>query len=158
MGLRDSNDLWREIVESLTDAVIVASLDLDVLAINPAAETLLGASQIRRPVLDRLFRGNQWLATMVGKCLASGQSLNFPETTLQLAQREAIVRAEVSPLLNARGEAEGAVILLQDLSRQQAAEPGFRADPDAFGLSSAGLAHEVKNPLTGIKGAAELLA
>jgi two-component system nitrogen regulation sensor histidine kinase GlnL len=60
--------------------------------------------------------------------------------------------------LNARGDNEGVVILLQDLSYQQGAEPGFRADPDALRLSSAGLAHEVKNPLTGIKGAAELMA
>ena len=159
MALRESNELWREIVDSLTDAVVVVSSDLEVLAVNAAAETVLGASHIRRPVLDRLFRHNQWLATMVSKCLASGQSLNYPEAGLQLAQREAVVRAEVSPLMNARGETEGGVILLQDLSSyQQGAEPGFRADPNAVRLSSAGLAHEVKNPLTGIKGAAELMA
>jgi len=158
MAPRDNNELWREIVDSLTGAIVVVSSDLEVLAVNAAAETMLGASHIRRPVLDRLFGHNQWLATMVGKCLASGQSLNYPETTLQFAQREAVVRAEVSPLMNARGETEGVVILLQDLSYQQGAEPGFRADPDAVRLSSAGLAHEVKNPLTGIKGAAELMA
>ncbi|MBV8361232.1 MAG: PAS domain-containing protein [Deltaproteobacteria bacterium] len=158
MAARDSNELWREIVDSLTDAIVVVSSDLEVLAVNAAAETMLGASHIRRPVLDRLFRHNQWLATMVSKCLASGQSLNYPETGLQLAQREVLVRAEVSPLMNARGETEGVVILLQDLSYQQGAEPGYRADLDAVRLSSAGLAHEVKNPLTGIKGAAELMA
>ena len=158
MAPRDNNELWREIVDSLTGAIVVVSSDLEVLAVNAAAETMLGASHIRRPVLDRLFGHNQWLATMVGKCLASGQSLNYPETTLQFAQREAVVRAEVSPLMNARGETDGVVILLQDLSYQQGAEPGFRADPDAVRLSSAGLAHEVKNPLTGIKGAAELMA
>ena len=157
MALGESNDLWREIVDSLTDAVVAVSSDLDVLAVNAAAQTLLGVSHIGRALLDRLFQRNPWLAGMVSKCLASGQSLNFPETSLQLAQHEAMVRAEVSPLMNARGEAEGAVMLLQDLSYQQGAEPGVRADPDALRLSSVGLAHEVKNPLTGIKGAAELM-
>ena len=158
MALRASDELWREVADSLTDAVVAVSPDLDVLAANAAAETLLGASQIRRSLLDRLFRRNLWLAAMVGKCFASGQSLNYPETGLQLARREAVVRAEVSPLMNARGETEGVVILLQDLSYQQGAEPGFRADPDVLRLSSAGLAHEDKNPLTGLKGAAELMA
>jgi two-component system, NtrC family, nitrogen regulation sensor histidine kinase GlnL len=158
MDLQETNDLWREIVESLTDAVIAVSPDLDVLAINAAAETLLGASHIRRSLLESFFNRNQWLATMVARCLSSGLSLNYPETGLQLAQREALVRAEVSPLISAGGETDGVVILLQDLSYHQVAEPGFRADPDAFMLSSAGLAHEVKNPLTGIKGGAELLA
>ncbi|MBV8454400.1 MAG: PAS domain-containing protein [Deltaproteobacteria bacterium] len=158
MALRESNELWREIVDSLTDAIVVVSSDLEVLAVNAAAETVLGASHIRRSVTDRLFKHNQWLATMVGRCLASGQSLNYPEASLQLAQREAVVRAEVSPLMNARGELDGVIILLQDLSYQQGVEPGFRIDPNAVRLSSAGLAHEVKNPLTGIKGAAELMA
>jgi len=158
MALEEKSEFWREIVDSLTDAIVVVSSDLEVIAINAAAETLLGASHIRRPLLDRLFRRNQWLAAMVEKCLASGQSLNYPETGLRLARSTAIVRAEVSPLMNASGETEAAVILLQDLSYQLVAEPGFRAEPDALRLSSAGLAHEVKNPLTGIKGAAELMA
>ena len=158
MAPEDKSEFWREIVDSLTDAIVVVSRDLEVIAINAAAETLLGASRIRRPLLDRLFRRNQWLAAMVEKCLASGQSLSYPETGLRLARSTAIVRAEVSPLMNASGETEATVILLQDLSYQLVAEPGFRADPDALRLSSAGLAHEVKNPLTGIKGAAELMA
>lgn len=158
MALQDNDVLWREIVDSLSDAIVAVSVDLEVITINSAAETLLGASRIRRPLLDRLFKRNHWLATMVDRCIASGQSLNYPETALSVANREALVRAVVSPLTNARGETQGVIILLQDLSYQQAAEPGYRGDPDALRLSSAGLAHEVKNPLTGIKGAAELMA
>jgi len=158
MVRRESNEFWREIVDSLADAVLALSADFDVLGINPAAETLLRASPIGRSFLERLFRRNQWLATMVQRCLGSGQNLNYPETALQLAHREAVVRAEVSPLINVRGETQGVVILLQDLTLQQGTAPGLRADPAAFKLSSAGLAHEVKNPLTGIKGATELLA
>lgn len=158
MALEQNNEFWREVVDSLTDAIVVVSPDLEVVAVNSAAETLLGASRVRRSLSDRLFRPNQWLGGMVEKCLASGQSFSYPDTGLRLAQSTAIVRAEVSPLLNASGETEGAVILLQDLSHQQAAETAARADPDGLRLSSAGLAHEVKNPLTGIRGAAELMA
>jgi two-component system, NtrC family, nitrogen regulation sensor histidine kinase GlnL len=156
--VRESNDRWREIADSLTDAVVVVSRDLDVLAANAAAETVLGVSQIRRSFLDRLFRRNPWLPVMVRKCLASGQSLDYPETGLTLDRREALVRAEVSPLIDGHGDIEGAVILLHDLSYHQGWEPTFRSEPETIKLSSAGLAHEVKNPLTSIKGAAELIA
>jgi two-component system, NtrC family, nitrogen regulation sensor histidine kinase GlnL len=158
MALEENNEFWREIVDSLTDAIVVVSRDLEVIAINSAAETLLGASRIRRTLSERLFGPNQWLAGMVEKCVVSGLSFSYPETGLRLAQSTAIVRAEVSPLMKASGETEGAAILLQDLTSQQSAESALRADPDALRLSSAGLAHEVKNPLTGIRGAAELMA
>jgi two-component system nitrogen regulation sensor histidine kinase GlnL len=154
----EKNEQWREIADSLTDAVIAVSADLEVLAVNAAAETVLDASQIQRPFFERLLGRNQWLAAMIRRCLASGQSLNYPETGLRTERREAIVRADVSPLTNGQGEPEGAVILLHDLSHHQGVEPGVKTDPEALRLSPAGLAHEVKNPLTGIKGAAELLA
>src|ERR1700757_5149191 len=150
MALEENNEFWREIVDSLTDAIVVVSRDLEVIAINSAAETLLGASRIRRTLSERLFGPNHWLAGMVGECVVSGLSFSYPETGLRLAQSTAIVRAEVSPLMKASGETEGAAILLQDLTSQQSAESALRADPDALRLSSAGLAHEVKNPLTGI--------
>ncbi|HKV56168.1 MAG TPA: ATP-binding protein [Candidatus Binataceae bacterium] len=150
--------LWREIVDSLTDAVLALSPELEVLEVNAAAETLFGASQIGKALLERTLRHNPWLAAMIRKCFETGQNLDYPETKLRLERREAIVRAEVSPLMNARGEHDGAVVLLHDLSHQKGTEHGPYGDQDSLRLSSAGLAHEVKNPLTGIKGAAELLA
>ena len=150
--------LWREIVDSLGDAVIVVSPALAPIAVNPAAETLLGASQIGHVLFAKLLQRNEWLARMVESCLKSGQSLDNPEATLVLERRQITVRAEISSLLGEQSDSKGAIILLHDLSHQKGAEQAFEADQNALRLSPAGLAHEVKNPLTGIKGAAELLA
>jgi len=49
---------WREIVESLTDGVIVLSPTLELLSLNSAAETLLGTSHISRQLTDRLIEQN----------------------------------------------------------------------------------------------------
>jgi two-component system nitrogen regulation sensor histidine kinase GlnL len=69
-----------------------------------------------------------------------------------------MVSTEVAPLLAAAGTSRGAVVLLHDLALHRGAAQALgTAEPD-LKLSPAGLAHEVKNPLTGIKGAAELLA
>jgi PAS domain S-box-containing protein len=150
-------DLWRQIVENLAGAVVALSPKLEPLAVNPAAETLLGVSHVGRAFFHKLADRNEWLARMIDLCLKSGQNLDNPDTILLLDKRQITVRAEVSPLLSDNGEVQGAIILLHDLSHQKGAEQAYEADANALRLSPAGLAHEVKNPLTGIKGGAELL-
>ncbi len=151
-------NVWREIADSLSDAIVVLSPDLDPAALNSAAETLLGVSKPTSAFMHDLLGRNEWLSRMVASCLHSGQSLSDPEAELSLPRRSVIVRAEASPLMKEDGRIRGAVILLQDLSHQKIAERTPETGQAGMRLSPVGLAHEVKNPLTGIKGAAELLA
>ena len=66
--------LWRDIIDSLPDAIIVLSNAIEPLAINPAAETMLGASSFTRNQLGDLLEHNPWLGKMVRNCLKTGQS------------------------------------------------------------------------------------
>src|SRR5208337_608762 len=151
-------NLWHDIIDSLTDGIIVLSPAMEPQVVNPAAETMLGVSQVSAATVADLVRQNDWLGRMVGACLDSGQDLGDMETVLVTGPRELAVRVEVSPLLNAEGRPGGVIILLHDLSHEKgAAEAASEGDLN-LRLSPAGLAHEVKNPLTGIKGAAELMA
>jgi len=152
-------NLWRDILDNLTDAILVLSPQMGPQAVNPAAETMLGVSPINAAIITDLVRQNEWLGKMVRACLESGQDLGDPESILCYGARELSVRAEVSPLPDAEGRPTGAIILLHDLSHEKGAEASAATTGDLnLRLSPAGLAHEVKNPLTGIKGAAELLA
>ncbi|MGA3230561.1 MAG: ATP-binding protein [Candidatus Binatus sp.] len=150
--------LWHDIIDSLTDAIIVLSPAMEPQAVNPAAKTMLGVSQLSAATVADLVRQNDWLGRMVGACLGSGQELGVMETVLTAGPRELTVRAEVSPLLNAEGRLAGVIILLHDLSHEKGAAEAGTAGDLSLQLSPAGLAHEVRNPLTGIKGAAELMA
>lgn len=133
------------------------STALEPVAVNPAAESLFGVSQTNPALMKDLMRRNSWVEKMVGECLANGQDLSQAETTLALRRGTISVSASVSPLLTRSGQLVGAIVLLHDLSHQR----GFRSrvvgdEASAnLGLSPAGLAHEIKNPLTGIKGAAD---
>ncbi len=150
-------ELWREILDNLSDAVIALTPTGEPIAVNAAAEAMLEASRVGRSLLGKLLRRNEWLERMVDDCLENGQTLDNPEATLALERRSLAVRAEVSPLIDAAGSLAGAIVLFHDLSHQKSAEQAFDAGENILRLSPAGLAHEVKNPLTGIKGAAELL-
>ncbi len=46
--------MWRDVLDSLNDAVVVMSPQLDILLTNPAADALLG-SQINRDVVRTLL-------------------------------------------------------------------------------------------------------
>ena len=165
-------NLWRDIIDSLTDAILVLSPTMDPQVVNPAAETMLGVTPVTASTVADLVRQNEWLGKMVSTCLVSGQDLGDPETVLTIGPRELTVRAEVSPLTGAeelpedppqahpRGArpAAGVVVLLHDLSHEKGAAEAASSGDLNLRLSPAGLAHEVKNPLTGIKGAAELMA
>jgi two-component system, NtrC family, nitrogen regulation sensor histidine kinase GlnL len=151
--------LWRDVLDSLNDAVVVVSPQLDILLTNPAAEALLG-SQINRGLIEILLGRNPWLEGMVRDCLERRQESSCADANLSLAGQDLTARAEVAPLLNESGQLKGAIMLLHDLSHQKGiglVVNGTDGDR-SLGLSPSGLAHEIKNPLTGIKGAAELLA
>lgn len=157
MKRRDKN-LWRDMADSLGDALIALDLTLSPLAANAAAATILGVSQVNRRLIETLSRQNEWFGRMLQVCVETGQDLADPETTLYIGPRAVSVRAEVAPLQSANGGGAGVIVLLHDLSHQKGARHAVETDEPILRLSPAGLAHEVKNPLTGIKGAAELLA
>jgi len=150
--------LWQEIVDSLSDAVVVFDPALAPIAMNPAAEILFGVSHLNEAAVGALLRNNEWLMRMVEICLTTGQNLADAVAKLRLGSRMATVSAEVAPLLAAEGASRGAVVLLHDHALHRGAAEALGASETDLKLSPAGLAHEVKNPLTGIKGAAELLA
>jgi two-component system nitrogen regulation sensor histidine kinase GlnL len=91
---------------------------------------------------------------------SSGYSRTAGEGGLQgRLQRSTPVRLTCSPILNDQGSYLGLILVLHDLSYQkELAETAQREDRlTHLNVVAAGLAHEIKNPLAGIRGAAQLL-
>ena len=94
----NARNLWRDVFDGLADAVIAVDSALKPIAVNPAAETMLGVSQLGRTLFGNIVRHNEWLGRMLHTCLDTGQNLGDPDAVFNIGPRAVSVRAEISPL------------------------------------------------------------
>ncbi|MBE0596757.1 MAG: PAS domain-containing protein [Desulfuromonadales bacterium] len=150
-------------VENVEDAVVATDRQGHIVLFNPAAQSFFCVSErqsLGRHFLD-LFSSQASLLTLIPMALEGGRSVsNHENIFLQRGPSPPLpVSVSVSPIFTDTGKAEGVVMILRDLSRVRDLEEAVRrADRlSMLGTLAAGLAHEIKNPLGGIKGAAQLL-
>ncbi len=138
----------RAALESLADAIVVVGADAGVMHMNPAAEDLFGRSRDRAVGLPvRALPGGAQLAILAERARLSQESAS---TDFPSPQDPAIsVLAEAGPLLD--GPTCVGTLLVLRVPRSSERTLDFEA-------LAAGLAHEIKNPLAGLQGSAELLA
>jgi two-component system nitrogen regulation sensor histidine kinase GlnL len=150
------------VLTSLGDPVILTDDGDNITLFNQAAEELMGvpkAHALHRSC-EEVFKSSPPIVAMVQRTRSSGQSQSCGEETLMIAQRRVPVRLSCSPLWGPNDEVHGTALVMQDLSYQKKLEDEARRSETLARLGGlvAGLAHEIKNPLGGIKGAAQLLA
>ena len=140
--------LARAALDSIADAVIVVGGDGGVLHLNPAAEELFGRSRERAAELPvRAMPGGAQLAVLAERVRVSqeGQTMDFPSPRDPGVQ----VSVEATPVHDG-AQCVGSILVLR-ITRGAERALDFEA-------LAAGLAHEIKNPLAGLQGSAELLA
>src|SRR5262245_61680129 len=156
------SDYWEHILGSLEEGILVIDQTQCVSFINPAAEQLLGLSRpqiLARPYLE-VCAPNPWMIEIIQRTLAAGSRPTAGEGKLQSrALRPTLVRLTCSPIVTGEGTSMGLVLVLYDLSQQKELQ---KEEQEAthltqLGVIAAGLAHEIKNPLAGIRGATQLL-
>ncbi len=126
---------------------------------NSAAEQFLGVSltQLRQIRLQDLLPEDSPLFLLIGQVRQDGVTVSEHEMALEsprLSRRQVTVRAAPLP-----DEPGGVVLVLQNSATMRALDQqlGFRNAARSVAGMAAILAHEVKNPLSGIRGAAQLL-
>ena len=150
----DSNN----ILDHLKVAVIVLDEALSVVYLNQTAQSLCGQSLSRSlgASFSSLFQDPHLAATTLRTNLASDQPFTKRETSLLITSKGEKITANysISPLQNGR-----VLIEIEPLDRfkQINREDQNRTAQRKTRELVRGLAHEVKNPLGGIRGAAQLL-
>jgi two-component system, NtrC family, nitrogen regulation sensor histidine kinase GlnL len=140
--------LARAALDSIADALIVIGADGGVVHLNPAAEELFGRSRERAVDLPvRALPGGAQLGVISERARLSleSQSADFPSPQ----DPSVAIAAEASPLFD--GPTIAGTVMVLHVPRGGERALNFEA-------LAAGLAHEIKNPLAGLQGSAELLA
>ncbi len=148
------------LLAALPHPIFVLSDDDRVIYANSAAEVFFSTSQamLKRQSLGDLLGFGSPLASLIAQARNSAATLN--EYGVEVALPKAATHRLVDVYAGLMPEQPGAVlIMLQQRSMAQMIERQLTHRAAARSVSglAAVLAHEIKNPLSGIRGAAQLL-
>ncbi len=146
-------------LNALADAILVIDREYAIRFANLAAENLLGASRkaICRRTLAHYFPEDSPVFSLLQQAQAAGSTVADSDAALDSRQRTIPhVAVQASPV----GDRAGSIVLSfreQSIVHQIDRQLSHRNAARSVSAMAALLAHEIRNPLSGIKGAAQLL-
>ncbi|NQY26880.1 MAG: PAS domain-containing protein [Piscirickettsiaceae bacterium] len=145
------------ILENLTTAIVVMDKSLRVNTLNSAAEVLFEISQRQASdiPIESLLAGDCKLLDSLHRVQKTGQALIEREVTLYIPSTGDVVVDCAIKLVETENAESYILLELAQLDFQQriSRDESLHAQQQVL----RGLAHEIKNPLGGLRGAAQLL-
>jgi two-component system sensor histidine kinase HydH len=157
--LRQTQDYTQQIIASMASGLLSIDLDGRIISFNEIAKKLLdfepkGTKGINlKSMLDFQEAGIQ---EVMDHCLTiTDKEIRFLQTSGEIIP----LSISVSPIRGQADACSGAVIILRDLRKIKQLEDRLRRSEKlaAVGQLAAGLAHEIRNPLSSIRGFTQFL-
>lgn len=155
----DLKHLAINILDNLNTAVVLLDSQLNVLCVNSAAEMLFSISlhKIASKPIAQLLNDDE-LITAIQSALDTNHPFTQRERSIQLIDKKVMVDISVQPIQSEEDD-KYLLIELSQLDRHLriSREENLLAQHETIQALLRSMAHEVKNPLGGIRGAAQLL-
>lgn len=147
----------RAILEAAATAMLWFDAEYRLRWLNPAAEDLLGISLLTTtpPGIDQLFAGAPELRAALNRVAAGSGQLSLREYPLTVAEDREIGRVDCQ--LVPMGDGLLLELVPRDRPGRIQSEAAQQDRRDAARHLVRNLAHEIRNPLGGLRGAAQLL-
>lgn len=156
---------YRLLVDNLTTSILLVDSQLNIFYLNSSCEALFDISLSRacgQPALNLLHTPNDEFNTKEAllNTLNSGQPYTRREATISVNFKDIHVDYTVSQLNAGRAHHPLLLIELNPIDRMLkiSKEENFIQQHQVARQLVRGVAHEIKNPLAGIRGATQLLA
>lgn len=151
----------RQILDNLTTAVMLLDAELCVSYLNPAAEMLLAVSGqriLRQPIVE-LFNDPGATLESLNNAIRKAHPFTKREAQLNLTNGHCLmVDYSVTPIIASERNWVLMELHPRDRLLRITKEEAQLSKQEVTKVLVRGLAHEIKNPLGGIRGAAQLLA
>lgn len=161
MNFDDTATLYPRILDHLTDAVLLFDPDCRLVYINMAGEMLFAVSArqvlgMRAKEIFLLY--DRTIEQDLKRTLKDGESLTKRNLSLGMPSQPATVNLTLTPMLE-QDRPIAALVQIEQVDRHLriSMEEQLLAQQNAARMLLRGLAHEIKNPLGGLRGAAQLL-
>ena len=159
LELKAYNDI---VLASMTNGLITLDLGSRIVSANGSAESILGLEGRHWQGMSfrDLWPEENSFVRLLQKCLQSQTPCRNQEISLSTGEgKQRTLMVSTSFLEDGRGEKMGVLVVINDITEVKAMEARMRQSDRlaALGTLSAGLAHEIRNPLSAIKTFVQLL-
>lgn len=153
----------KKILDNLALAVCLVDAELKLKYLNPACEEIVGTGvrhALNRPITDFIQDAGDELIGRIKDSIISGHTFTQREVNIKrFGGNEIIIDCAITPMLT-KGEDNLCLLEISRVDRMVkiSREEHLLSETQATQNMLRGLAHEIKNPLGGLRGAAQLLA